>query len=127
MKRLKTLILFTMVIAAGISTAHPQAKAGEQLVESNLVEFRPGFFRCPAPSEVKCKAFAESVGPWKQNGGYRESVNTAFAPNAQCANVIKLNQSSNRLMCCYKECGALYMDVNFQSCTKTSPSDFHCQ
>lgn len=112
----------------GVS-ASQSVKAESVAVEPTFLELHAGAFKCPAPREVKCKAFAESVGSWAQNGGYRASYNTAYMPNNQCANVIKINENGNnsRLLCCYKECGVLYLDVKFQNCTKPTPSDFRCQ
>lgn len=98
-------------------------------VEPTFVELNRGTFQCPAPSAVKCKCFAESVGSWKENGGFRRSMNTAFTPNNQCANVAPINSNGNntRLFCCYNHCGVLTLDVKFKSCKKTSVSAFQCQ
>jgi hypothetical protein len=123
----KRLAVLTFVLGLGVVSQPFSVRAEEE--SNSFVPMEVGTFRCPAPSEVKCKSFAESTGIWAQNGGYRQSVNTAFLPNNQCANIIKINQNGNhnRLFCCYKECGVLTVDVKFQDCKKVTVADFHCQ
>lgn len=121
-------LFFVLFLALGLVANQP-VKAEEAADPDFVINMEQGTFKCPAPSEVKCKSFAESAGNWTQNGGYRMSTNTAFSPNNQCANVIPINVNgmSSRLLCCYKECGVLYLDVKFRDCKKVSVSDFRCQ
>ena len=51
----------------------------------------------------------------------------SFAPNDQCANVIKLSASKQRLLCCYVKCGVFIHDVHAKACTKVSESEFNCE
>jgi len=127
MKIQKLMVLGLMFLGVGVLANQSKVQA-EEYVAPTLSEMR-GEFRCPAPSEVKCKTFADSVGNWTQNGGYRASTDTAFVPNDQCANVIAINENgmNNRLLCCYKECGVLFEDVKFHDCKKTSVSTFSCR
>jgi len=82
-------------------------------------------FMCPQPSQINCVPAVTTIGPWQHNGG--QMTGNTFGPNSQCANVIKLGPTSQRLLCCYTKCGVFLRDVPARICTKVSPSQFDCR
>ncbi len=101
----------------------------KSLTVMSLVFAGTGFgaesYVCPAPNEVRCVPAQTSLGGWTHNGG--QMTGNTFAPNNQCANVIKLPNSQSRLMCCYTKCGVFYQDVDSTRCKKTSERHFLCE
>ncbi len=127
--KLQTLFALVGMVCGMNAFALPMGAQEQGIEMAVFADAGRGEFKCPAPHEVKCRSYAESVGAWTQNGGARVSANTTFLPNNQCANVIPINENgmSSRLLCCYKECGVLYQDVKFRDCKKVSVSEFRCQ
>lgn len=81
-------------------------------------------FVCPSPALVNCVPAVNNLGSWTHNGG--QMTGNTFAPNNQCANVIRLEDGQNRLLCCYTKCGVFYMDVPYRKCAKRNESRFEC-
>lgn len=80
---------------------------------------------CPPPQQINCVPATMNVAGWQHNGG--QMTGNTFAPNNQCANVIRLGPMSQRLLCCYTKCGVFLRDVNARMCTKQSESQFECR
>ena len=80
---------------------------------------------CPMPSQINCVPAVMSISGWQHNGG--QMTGNSFGPNSQCANVISLGPSSQRLLCCYTKCGVFIRDVPARMCTKVSESRFECR
>jgi len=82
-------------------------------------------FMCPQPQEVRCVPAAPQIDGWRTNGG--QMTGNSFMPNSECANVIPLGPTSQRLLCCYVKCGVFIREVKAAACTKVSESQFDCQ
>jgi hypothetical protein len=81
-------------------------------------------YDCPSPEKITCVPTAKQVDGWTHNGGSVKG--NSFASSDQCANVISLDGTSQRLVCCYTKCGIFTRDVGFKDCQKTSLSHFEC-
>ena len=79
---------------------------------------------CPPPSQVNCVPANTTIGPWQHNGG--QMTGNTFAPNNQCANVIRIGPITQRILCCYTKCGVFVRDVNARMCRKLSEREFQC-
>jgi hypothetical protein len=81
-------------------------------------------FACPPANNIRCVPAVKTISGWTDNGG--QTTGNSFMPNSECANVIKLSATKQRLLCCYTKCGVFFRDVTASSCTKTSQSEFSC-
>lgn len=80
---------------------------------------------CPPPNQINCVPAVMSIDGWQHNGG--QMTGNTFAPNNQCANVITLGPTSQRLLCCYTKCGVFIRDVPARICRKIGDARFDCR
>ena len=79
---------------------------------------------CPPPNTVNCVPASSSILGWTANGG--QMTGNSFSPNSQCANLIRLGNGLQRLVCCYSKCGVFLRDVRAQRCQKINSGSFLC-
>jgi hypothetical protein len=82
-------------------------------------------YLCPSPDQIRCIPTVSFLGGWQHNGG--QMTGNTFAPNNQCANVITLGPTQQRLLCCYDKCGVFYRDVRSKQCVKQNQFTFQCR
>lgn len=82
-------------------------------------------YECPSPDLIRCVPAVSVFGAWMHNGG--QTTGNSFVPNNQCANVIQLSRTQQRLLCCYEKCGVFIRDVKARKCAKLDESTFECK
>jgi hypothetical protein len=122
MRDIAFFLSLVVVMVFSATTAVPQSLSRPPIQGTLSTDTQS--YDCPSPEKITCLPTAKQVDGWTHNGGSVKG--NSFASSDQCANIISLDGTSQRLVCCYTKCGIFTRDVGFKDCQKTSLSHFEC-